>query len=81
MALNLWTSEAQWKEDAHVVILAARPAVNEQVKAIYLNEGLSTEAEVYLLGFNGRGFRIFYILRIHQNTHLLCQITFHISRC
>jgi hypothetical protein len=60
MALNLCTSEAQWKEDVHVVILGARPAVNEQVKPVYLNESLSTEAGVYLLAFNGRSFRIFH---------------------
>jgi len=60
MALNLWTSEAQWKEDVHVVILASHPSVNEQVQPVYLNESLSAEAEVYFLGFNGRGFRTFY---------------------
>ena len=43
----------------HVFILAARPSVNEQAKPICLNVSLATEAEVYLLGFNGRGFRIF----------------------
>jgi hypothetical protein len=72
-------SEAQWKEDVYVVILVARPAVNEQVKPVYLNESLSREAEVYLPGFSGRGFRIFY--GYIKSTHSLCRITLHICRC
>jgi hypothetical protein len=63
----------------HVVILAARPAVNEHVKLAYLNESLPTEAEVYLLGFNGRGFTIFY--GYIKSTHFLCWIALHICLC
>ena len=38
----------------HFVILDSRPAVNEEVKPVYLNDSMSKVAEVYLLGFRGR---------------------------